>query len=235
MKKLYLICVVLTIVVTVTAKLLLSDNASHPVFKAVTYDEFVKASRDIPTYSLGMDGGNDVTYLLEDKDHIFQVLEGNTSLYDCEGIILVVEAENGFKQYIQSHTQNVTVKEVVKGDAGLNGKRIRMADSFGAFPDDNGLLVFSGINGRNIMIPGHRYLVFCEKTEISDYEDIPSYRLRPNLFASLDLSSDYSKIVDVNDYTYENYVGSEFCVNNQEILDVLLTIKHDILERYYHN
>ena len=235
MKKFYTLCLVLTIITAVSAKLLLSDNASHPVFTATTYDEFVNAALDVPVYVVEMEDGSNPESLLEGEDYIFQILDGETPLHHSEVNVLVVEAGIGFRQYIGSYTQNVTVKEVIQGDGDLEGKSILMANYFGAIPDENGVLMFFSVRGRNIMVPGHRYLVFCEKTEISDYEDIPSYRIPPHHFCCLDLSSDHSAIADINDYTYRNYTGSEFCVIDQELLDVLLIIKHDILEKYYHN
>ena len=234
MKRLYLACLVLTIITAVSAKLLLADNPSHPVFAATTYDEFVNASLDIPVMSFGFDPESDAAYLLENEDQIFQFLDGHTGAFHSEVNILVVEAESGFRQYTASYTQDVTGKEVVKGDAGLNEKKIRIANHFGMVAEENLRPVFAPPQGRNIMIPGHRYLAFCEKTEIADYEDIPSYRMLPQL-CCFDLSSDYSVVTDGKDCTYRTFVGSEFCVNYPKILDALLIIKHDILEKYYHN
>lgn len=233
MKKIYISLVVITILVAFVSKMLIINNPSSNIYSACTYYQIVEASDSLPVYSLNVANEDYGDTLLSEKDNIIKKISGETILNHGEVNIMVVRTQNNYSQLLQSYTQNAIIKEIISGDEKLKGNEITVVSYYGVFPNDNNQFCFWGTRGRNIMIPDNDYLIFCEKVETSDYYSIPMYRILPTTFSCLNLNSDYSKIVDINNNYYKEYIGSEFFVNNKKTLDAVLEIKHEIIDSFY--
>lgn len=233
MKKLSAIFIITTIIVTAISKLWVSEAKTNEIHHLNNYNDIIIACENFPVYSLNAETEDYGEVLLNSENDILEKLSGDSMLSHSEVNVLIVRAKDDFTQYSQSYTQTAIVKEVVSGNNSITNQEILIANYFGITKQENNQFIFWGTKGRNIMIPKNEYLIFCEKAEISDYETKPVYRILPTTFSCLNVSSDYSKIIDINNNVYKEYVGSEFLVNNEKTLNAVLKIKHDILDIYY--
>lgn len=234
MKKRYAVSLLLVVLTVVISRVCVKQISPNPFGEVSTYQELVALAGDVPVYSFDLENENYGEEMLRDIDRIFEKLDGNTILTKSEPQILVVTAGSYFRQNGSTYQHTANIDRVIQGDTQHCNQEIFLSLPYGVMPGaDKDTFMFWGTKGQNVLIFDHQYLVFCEKNEVSDYLDKPAYRGLPMSFGYLDLTSNESKLVDLNDNRCENYIGSEFFVNRQETLDALLTIKSKIIERYY--
>lgn len=236
MKKLHIASILLILLTIAISKIYINKISSNSLSEVRTYQELIEISKGYPVYSFNVEDENYGDVMLQDVERIFEKLDGNSILTKSDMNILVVTVGEYFSQNGSTYMQTAIVNETVKCNESILGKEIFISFPFGVMESETKEdYIFWGTKGHNILIPDHKYLVFCEKNEVSDFLEKPTYRGLPMSFGYIDLTSDFSAIVDLNDNEYKNYIGSEFFVNNQKTLDSLLIIKNKIIEKYYLN
>jgi hypothetical protein len=166
------------------------------------------------------------------KEQLLASVAEDSLLYHSKRQIFVVTPTEKIKDYLGSYEQTVTVKKVIEGDIKLENSEIRMA-CFGGLEIIDDEIFMAGSYGNNIMLPENDYLIFCEKTEISEFMKKPLYRAIYGMASWLNLTSDYSKSIEYGETAmYRNYSNSEFIGSDQQILDYMILIKHEIINKY---
>lgn len=192
-----------------------------------TVDDFMKMD---PIVETCFNAGNDLS---ENKEHLFSFLEKDFMGFHSDRQILVVSPTKSMRQYYGGFTQLVTVEQVVEGDADLVGQKVDFYVIGGLVITGDSVSTRTYFS-KNIMLPENSYIVFCEKTEISDYRDIPLYRVPAGGLTYFNLNSDYSFVKsDGANQPYSLFKESEFCFVDQKTLDILLKFKKEIINKFY--
>ena len=228
MKIVYILILPVIIICTLISTLWTHPIKTSPVDNIKTYNDIVEYLAD---YSVKATKYESEENLNDFIDKQLKTLRGETILSHSEVNVFVVEVKNEFRYYTDMLSQNVNVTKVIKGDKSILNKDIDIL-SYLFFSNNEESISFKGTFSRNIMIPGKKYAVFCEKAETSDYYSIPKYRTIMTTFSCLALDKDTIGTVDnLNDH-YSDCVENEFFVQDNQTQNIYNEIKHKILKEY---
>lgn len=226
MKIVYISIIPVIIICTIISAVWAHSGKIGPINKIRTYQDMVEYLSD--NHVEPIDYEVDKDELLDKQIRIFN---GETIMTHSDVNIFVVEVKNDLRFYTDMFSQSVNVKKVIKGDQSLLNKDIDIL-SFLLIKEDEEGAVFAGSFHRNLMIPGKKYAVFCEKSEISDYYPIPKYRTFMTTFSCLDLETDNIGTVDSMKEHYTDYTENEFFIMDKQTAEIYNDIKHNILEEF---
>ncbi len=161
--------------------------------------------------------------------------QGGYVHHDLKVLIVQVNDDSFLYQKINMLVQTAKVIKVLQGEA-IEGEYVDIYSMLGISFSNNGEVINYGVSSKNIMLPGNQYLVFCEEVEnmeeLADYEgNIYKYRQIYALYNQLNITRDMTSLLaDTPNQT--DWHDVEFFVYNQETLNALLDIKHEILSQY---
>lgn len=156
-----------------------------------------------------------------------------------EYCVAVVKPMDNIHQYDFTMTQEVEIVNVINGEI-QQGSAVEIVCDGGVYGQeykyyvyDNDRPIFYGMI--NMMLPGNEYLVFVEPLETNEYTEKQRYRLAFDLFATWNLSDDYSKPIDkpINEICYNEYENSEFLCDTPETVEKLLSLKKEVLLKVF--
>ena len=153
-----------------------------------------------------------------------------------EKTVLIVKPTNKIHQYNFSMTQEMEIIEVLNGEE-KEGNIVEFVSIGGIYDQryafhhyDNDRPLHYGMI--NLLCPDSYYLVFADALETNTYTDVQRYRGAFTLFSTFNLSSDYSKPINVSieSIAYNDYEDSEFLCDTQETVDKLVEFKTEVLQ-----
>ncbi len=179
----------------------------------------------------------DVDYIITDKEYNTFVKYENDYIDSVSNssIIAVVKPTGNICQYQLNLGQEVIIQKVIKG----NGIYI---DDTTYIYGNKGLSIYTSYDKdlnyysiKNLMLPGHEYLVFIDPLEINIYLKKKEYRLVDSFFNYLDLNNESSSAITATLQTLKlsELREFEFFCNSQKTMDILLSIKNKIISKYY--
>ncbi|MCR5540658.1 MAG: hypothetical protein K6F71_07560 [Ruminococcus sp.] len=232
MKIVYISILPVIIICTLISAVWAHSEKINPVNNIKTYQDMVEFLGDYSVNATEIESDEEINDLIDKQIKTFN---GENILTHSDVNIFVVEVRNELRCYTDMFSQSANVKKVIKGDQSLINKDIDILSYlFFANNEENSMASesFSGSFYRNLMIPGKRYAVFCEKSEISDYYSIPKYRTFMTTFSCLALETDSIGTVDTLNNHYINYIENEFLVQNLQTANSYNEIKHIILKKF---
>lgn len=238
MKKILIISAVMAIAAFAYSKYQLSGTVDNNLKGISTYYEMQEALSGYPVLTIedlyvdAPDSDSVVQSLLEQKETIIDKLSADSMLVHGEYNVFEVTVNDYFKLYPDSYVQKANVTKVIVGNNEMTGKEIVLSQIYGLYDTEDGTFVI-GTRGRNFLKPGYSYLVFCEKCEISDYLDTPSYRTLINQFSTVCLSEE--AMVAPNGAEYSDFTGCEFLIREQNVADAVENVKEYIVSNYQHD
>lgn len=144
--------------------------------------------------------------------------------------VLIVEPTENIECTYRAIMQEIKIVQVLKGDAAAGDvaecifewARIETKD------DGNAYLMSYGVN---LMQAGRKYLLFCERTDMSNYSSTDYYRNEPGI-AYFDLSDDYiaASVISGGGYKQYSEVSSfEFFAESEEAADAIVDFKKELM------
>ena len=209
--------------------------------KVTTVVEIQKMLSDVPirTMDSNLDGSEEVANDLtadEQIEHYVNQISDNSKLVHTfltgrEMTVLIVKPKGDWQFMEGASLQTCVVEKVLQGEETLLNKEVDIAEVFEIYYKDKEL---NGQMTKNFMLPDNSYLIFSERSEDEGYFENPTFSTLTCVLSRLNITSDYSKVVKDNStlHTYSEYSESEFFVNSQETLDLLLASKHKVFSKY---
>lgn len=236
MKKFVIVVLGITSITLIFLAYISNSTKSYNIDKICSYNDFI-------AYSDGLKIKVDTTdsqSMQSMQEHYLKQL--NPIFPDEEVSIFVVEAEEKFEQNGAYCLQEVTIDEVLNGNHDLCNTKIILSRDGGVVVDFRlaNEVYIDTISSVNVMKPGNHYLVFCEKSPISDMLNVPLYGIKNSKFSVLNL--DNNTITAISEYStqnneifaeYSKYADCEYFNTSQDSCDTFLKIKNKILKQYY--
>lgn len=233
--------IVITLVIAFVCRCTYANNGLDDIRSVTEYLEYCKKAA-VKAVDEPNDEGKTAESIKANTDYYIDSVsqEGTYVHYDLQVFVVEVEdkesdMEETLFQRGSTMVQYVKVIKVLQGD-DIENEYINIYSMLGIGIDNNGTPVNYGANGKNAMLPGNRYLVFCEAMEnmkeLENYEGTTlKYREIYSLFSQLNITTDMTELLN-EDVGLTDWKNIEFFVYNQETLEVLLDIKHEILASY---
>lgn len=189
-----------------------------------TYDQFAEYAADQKVMVLTN------TELLSNKEHFLEAMsEGKIGVhYDLE--VYIVEAlGDDAMQNGATYEQVVNIIDVLQGSA--EPKQQITVHIQGGFVIQDGEPLYIGNMNKNLMKPGNRYLIFCEKLEYQD-GDYLEYRIIPGLLNVLCVNQDdepYRENAQITN-TWSQYRNRELLTDSNETIEQFNALKEEMFE-----
>ena len=235
MKKILIISAIMLIASFAYSRYQISAAVDNGLKGISTYAEMQEVLSDYPVLSiedLYVDETDDEAVaqsVLDSKETILTKLSADSMLVHGEYNVFVLTVKDHFRLYYNSYVQKAEVTEVITGNETMAGEEIMLAQTHGLYEGEDGTYVI-GTRGRNFLQPGHSYLVFCEKCEISDYMNTPAFRTLFNQFSIVDLTDEAMTAADGEKYS--DFTDSEFFIRNQKVAEAVNEVKEYIISEY---
>ena len=229
MKKIYIALMTVVAVCTAISAVWAHSVTDDPYSKVKTYNDLVKLIADVPVGTQRFEEDIDADKAFDKQLDIFH---GNTLLSHYDVNVFIAKVKEKLTCTNDMYVQQVYIEKVIGGDQELADHDAEIASYKSMKYSDDGQALFSGCSFRNLMLPGERYLIFCEKAETSDYYKTPKYRALMTPFSCLAVDSDNILPIEDEDTKYSDCVSREFLIKDQKTADVFMEIKHRIIKEY---
>lgn len=191
-----------------------------------TYDQFAEYAADQKVEVLTN------TDLLANKEHYLQAMaEGKIGVhYDLEVYIVEALGDSAI-QHSGTYEQTANIIDVLQGSAEP-GQQITLHIQGGFMIQEDEPLYIGNMN-KNLMKPGNRYLVFCEKLEYQD-GDYLEYRTIQGLLNVLCVNQDdepYRENAQITN-TWSQYRNRELLTDSNEVIEQFNVLKEEMFERW---
>lgn len=241
MKKFIGVVIGVVVVFMLTFCYTVNNMKYYGLDKIATYDDFIEYTKDIRAELDDTDAEQFKDY----EEKAFEYLES----IDGETSIFVAKAGSEFRLKSAGAFQNVQIERVIQGEPALCGKEIQLITKpairiYDKMQEDIFVCTLPYVN---VMKPGNRYLVFCEETEISRFLEIPLFRITLSGYSMLNIDKDDEHAISdwemitfiIDDYEekapvapYCDLINQEFMGTSDETLEVFLSAKRKLLEKY---
>ena len=221
---------VVVLVVSVIISCCFLFPARDAIADWVGYYEFAEFAADKTVRTM-----DEETELLANKDHYIEAMEeGKIGVhYDLEVYIGEVRWDGGPLQQGSMYQQSFWITDVVSGTAEA-GRQITLY-MYGGFTVMNDEAVFIGTDlYKNVMKPGNTYLVFCEKLEYQDSDELVRYRVIPGLLNVLCLNQDdepYRSNDEITD-TWAQFSDRELLTDSNELISEFNELKQAMFDKW---
>lgn len=240
MKKNIFLFTSVVILGVIIALIIISRQNDAGITEVKTYDEYVKwltkvqseEKLEIIGIHSGCESEKECKEYFESKHESFtQISKGSPVFLHGEFSAMIVEVGETYLQYNGSFEQNAIIKKVFTGCEYPEETEISVITVGGTRVDEDGnvKLTFSRCNFP--MIPGERYLLFCEETEISDEMSKPQFRSFVGEWTYINL--DNSKVLEITDETsIEEILSYSMVTEDSYATKYFLEIREEILKNY---
>lgn len=236
MKKFIVLVITLVLVVVGVCIFIINKQPDSGIDDVSTYDEYVQWLKKQELSYKGYIGGEQTEedikeFYTDNEEKLLEVTRGISPYLHYEFCAIIVEAGDMYKQYDNTFEQSAVIKEVIEGCKYQNGTEITIVQNFGTNIDEDGNVeLFTGY-GKAPLIPGDKYIVFCEETELSSDLDKPQFRILIGSYSYLSLSNNNVTVVDENT-TVEEVLNSEFITTSMLDAPYLLDLKQKVFDYY---
>lgn len=141
--------------------------------------------------------------------------------------VLIVEPTGNIKCTHLAMFQEIEIKQTLKGDAKAGDVVQCILECVRIETNENGVFLMS--YGANLMQEGNQYLLFCKKTDMSNYSSTDYYMCGG--LSYYNLCDDNVAMPMTGDRHYSNLCTCEFYGEDEEAVAAILEFKRNLMPR----